>query len=87
MIGKRLTDNLSDAHDFTWDWVKPGDYFKKSDGSWFVMAPSGESGRVVEPIWKITEHDDKTITVHPSIFFNSPHGWHGFLEHGVWRQV
>jgi hypothetical protein len=85
--GRRLTDNLSDAHDFSWDMVKPGDYFKKSTGGWFVMSPSGESGRVVEPTWTITEHEDKTITVHPSIWFNSPHGWHGFLERGVWRQV
>jgi hypothetical protein len=41
----------------------------------------------VEPKWTITEHEDKTITVTPSIWFNSPTGWHGFLERGVWRRV
>lgn len=87
MQGKRLTDNLSDAHDFTWDWVKPGDYYKRSDGSWFVMSPSGESGGVDPKRWTITEHEDRTITVHPSIWFDKPNGWHGFLERGVWRQV
>jgi hypothetical protein len=87
MIGKRLMDNLSEKYDFSWALVKPGNYFKLSDGSWFVMSPSGESGRVSEPMWKIIEHEDGTITVFPSIFFDSPNGWHGFLERGVWRQV
>lgn len=34
----------------------------------------------------VTEHEDGTITVSPSIF-DAPDGWHGFLERGVWRSV
>jgi hypothetical protein len=49
--------------------------------------------------WKIVEHEDGTITVSPSMFFGmggypgyppewvAKHTWHGFLEHGVWREV
>ena len=49
--------------------------------------------------WSVIEHEDGTITVSPSIFWghggypvSSPdwaakHTWHGFLEHGVWREV
>lgn len=38
----------------------------------------------------ITEHDDGTITVSPSILIDSswagePIQWHGWLERGVWR--
>jgi hypothetical protein len=32
--------------------------------------------------WEITEHDDGTISVQPSIM--DPGGWHGFLDRGVW---
>lgn len=86
MKGRRLPDNFADAPDFTWDFVFPGDYFKQRDGSWYLCAPSGESGGC-DNRWTVTEHEDNSITVSPSLFFNTPHGWHGFLEHGVWRQV
>lgn len=39
---------------------------------------------VVEP-WTITEHDDGSITVSPSIM--DPGGWHGRLERGVWMSA
>jgi hypothetical protein len=39
---------------------------------------------IVEP-WSITEHDDGTISVLPSIM--DPDGWHGWLERGVWRSA
>lgn len=88
MQGRRLPDNYSAGPNFTWDSVKPGDYFKQDKGRWFVMAPSGESGSVSPPTWTITENHDGTITVDPSIFFNRErNGWHGFLENGKWRHV
>lgn len=37
---------------------------------------------IVEP-WTITEHDDGTISVTPSIM--DPGGWHGYLTRGVWE--
>lgn len=40
---------------------------------------------VVAP-WKIEEHGDGTISVSPSIMDDSPLGWHGWLERGVWRE-
>jgi hypothetical protein len=38
------------------------------------------------------EHDDGTLTISPSIgdtagASTESDGWHGYLEHGVWRQV
>lgn len=39
---------------------------------------------------EVVEHDDGTVTVSPSILSTkSEHGheWHGYLEHGVWREV
>jgi hypothetical protein len=69
------------------DLEKPGDYTVTSTGSalWFIL-PDGTRGRVDTDDWTITEHEDKTVTVQPSIH-DAPHGWHGFLERGVWRSV
>jgi hypothetical protein len=35
----------------------------------------------------VTVHDDKTITVSPSILVTGGGEWHGYLERGVWRSV
>lgn len=92
MQGRRIADNFHKQSGFTWEQVKPGDYFKQDpvegDGGqrWWLQAPDGEDGSVIARIWSIVEHEDGTITVSPSIWFNMPHGWHGFLEHGVWRK-
>jgi hypothetical protein len=84
--GRRRPDRFSDKPDFKWEKVKPGDYFKERGGGWFVMAPTGEQGSVRSPNWTITEHEDRTITVSPSIWFNKErNGYHGFLERGTWR--
>lgn len=53
----------------------------------WLCSPEGVAGRVVEPTWTITEEDDGTITVSPSIWWNKPEGWHGFLDHGIWREA
>ena len=94
MKGRRLPDDYPRNNpNFQWHEVQPGDYWKNSsDGTWFVSAPNGggfdgDAGTVGPPTWTVTEHEDGTITVQPSIWFNKPHGWHGFLERGVWRQV
>ena len=66
---------------------KPGDYCLVNDGAalWMLL-PSGVQGRIDTDGWTITEHDDGTVTVSPSIH-DAPDGWHGFLERGVWRGV
>lgn len=33
----------------------------------------------------ITENQDGTITVSPSILVNGESVWHGYLENGIWR--
>jgi hypothetical protein len=35
----------------------------------------------------VTEHDDGTITVSPSILDDGRSVWHGYLERGAWRQI
>lgn len=47
---------------------------------------------IVSPPHTFTEEDDGTLTVEPSISnltSSGEHddGWHGYLEHGVWREV
>lgn len=49
--------------------------------------------RITSPRWTITENEDGTVTVSPSIEDKIQvngewvGGWHGFLENGVWRQI
>jgi hypothetical protein len=66
---------------------EPGDYWKyAADGTWHVCTPSGFLGNLAKH--RITEHDDGTITVSPSILVTqSDQSWHGYLERGVWREV
>lgn len=70
----------------------PGSYMKvlKADGStwcWYIRDPNGDCASIGFGTHAVTEYDDDTISVSPSIVV--PHGqrWHGFLERGVWRQV
>ena len=68
---------------------QPGAYWKAPDGVWRAVTPSGMYGDLNQH--EVTEHDDGTITVSPSILVSTPgqseHNWHGFLERGVWREV
>jgi hypothetical protein len=58
---------------------------------WKAVLPSGAEGDLTAH--QITEHEDGTITVTPSIQGDSTSGliigdgWHGFLERGVWREA
>lgn len=73
---------------------KPGDYgrvtrtLKEVHGFdrqlwWQVIAPDGSSCSLNPAVHTVIEHDDNTITVHPSIVTST---WHGWLERGLWRQ-
>lgn len=57
---------------------------------WHVTSPNGLSGRLGNH--EVTEHDDGTITVSPSILIawpsrTQPKRYHGFLRHGVWETL
>jgi hypothetical protein len=101
IIRGRRIEHLDHTTD---DGIEPGDYWKDDRGHWYVAAPvpRDENGFLLTcdvSTWNVTEHEDRTITVSPSIFWgaggypNSPrdwaekHTWHGFLEHGEWRSV
>jgi hypothetical protein len=70
------------------DGKQPGDYWK--DGStWWAWVPGTKFiGRLTDHT--VTEHDDGTITVLPSILVDESVSkadrWHGYLERGVWRE-
>lgn len=69
---------------------QPGDYwFDPTLGYWFICPPKGSVGSLANHT--VVEHEDGTITVSPSILVESnwqpQRNWHGYLEHGVWREV
>lgn len=65
--------------------MEPGDY--GFTAAWFCCAPNGSGGNLSRH--DITEHEDGTITVSPSILITrgNDRDWHGYLERGVWRSV
>lgn len=92
--GRRLPDGF---HYFD---AEPGDYWRQSYGTaeepgaysqhgvdfdWAIRDPAGVLGTIAKH--EVTEHEDGTITVSPSILNGQPGGWHGYLERGVWRSV
>ena len=94
MIGTRI-DSI-DGEDFLLRMSKtPGSYGKVIDEDmgkehWYCCTPNGEMGNL--GAHKVTEHEDRTITVSPSILVSiqltsggRKELWHGWLERGVWR--
>jgi hypothetical protein len=80
--------------------LKPAEYAKGPDGTWYATTPNDHLANLCAHA--VTEHDDGTITVSPSILVSTPRAgdgpdgmrspvlvelWHGFLERGVWRSV
>ncbi|MGB1284936.1 MAG: DUF6527 family protein [Aggregatilineales bacterium] len=56
--------------------------------SWYATTPNGNLANLRSHT--VTEHDDGTITVSPSILcesWRSKGRWHGYLERGIWREV
>lgn len=68
----------------------PGEYAKCREefnpALWVVRAPNGDIGSLSVRVHQITEHDNGTITVSPSIQFLTGDRWHGYLKAGVWQQ-
>lgn len=81
--------------------MAPGDYGYDPRGrdhgtgangnGWIACPPGGDAGLGNLGNHDVIEHEDGTITVSPSILVypthDHPKGWHGYLEHGVWREV
>lgn len=68
--------------------LDPGDYGKDVAGRWWARVPDDQYDMASLDAYEVTEHDDGTISVSPSIMAH--HGfahWHGYLEHGVWREI
>lgn len=72
--------------------IKPGEYAKEpASGVWYCRTPNGYYGNLADH--RVTEHEDGTITVLPSIKVStletpsSPERqlWHGHLTAGVWK--
>ncbi len=83
MQGRRL--QLDAEGDYPYNAIEPGVYFLWR-GKWYGVTPNGLMANLGGH--QITEHEDGTITVSPSIFVNQGQepNWHGFLERGVWRE-
>lgn len=83
MLGRRLLENPS-----TGFCMEPGDY-ARVNGVWYA-APPGTMGLLANlSKHEVTEHEDGTITVSPSIEVDGgryAQHWHGYLERGVWRE-
>jgi hypothetical protein len=89
MIGRRVYPNEKEVI-----ILQAGDYIFDPKGKyWVVKTPNGLVGGIQKHT--VMEHEDKTITVSPSILisgYNYPEAegeltWHGYLEKGVWREV
>lgn len=66
-------------------WPQPGDYYLYPNQGWEGIAPNGARAALYGHA--VTEHEDGTITVSPSILVGeSGLSWHGYLERGVWRE-
>ncbi len=85
--GRRLPDGLTADH--IAPAMAPGDYWKDDKGTWWVRPPRGDVGVITTGPdgWTVTEHEDGTITVSPSILLHGEVSWHGYLERGVWREA
>lgn len=88
MNGKRLPDNSDLMQMVAGEYCKVTNWPDPGSPPFFIgRAPSGEGGTFCRTNHTFVEHIDGAITVTPSIWFNAPNGWHGFLEKGIWRQA
>jgi hypothetical protein len=85
--------------DGNWTSMQAGDYAWLDSGSnearvssgerlLAICCPDGSYCHLSSKVHTITEHEDGTITVSPSILrypLAGDTGWHGYLERGVWR--
>lgn len=74
-------------------WLAKGDYgLDPRDGIWKASPPGEDSpGLGSLENHQVTEHEDGTITVEPSILITTEENdcsiqWHGYLRRGVWEK-
>lgn len=84
-VGPRMDDVFIEEWELG-DYAGPVIGYTGEHPSVFYRLPNGEVGHVSTRVHKVVEEDDGTVTIDPSIL-NQPSGWHGYLEHGVWREV
>lgn len=61
-----------------------GEYGRDCCGIWRARPPGNHMGDLSGH--EVTEHEDGTITVSPSILINDGRSeWHGYLRRGVWE--
>lgn len=79
-----------------WTGDVPAVLFLKPNARDEGVPPRARSvGYVTAPPHTFIEESDGTLTIRPSISDRTVHdkagetsdGWHGYLEHGIWRQV
>lgn len=100
--GTRLDDDTDvDEWLFAGPGPAAGDYFvDRSAGRVYVCLPNRRTfgipfaDQAAPPsgtVWGFEEHEDGSVSLHPSIHFSPgagpPDEWHGFLERGVFRGV
>lgn len=86
MQGRRVDEVPADGDQWPFPRLQPGDYGKNLNGGWRCVPPGTNMLGNLDA-HTITEHDDGTITVSPSILITGGGSWHGYLEKGIWRQV
>lgn len=88
MVGRHIK-----SYEEFWEAREPGSYCKverkTSVGDhlawvWYAITPNGHLGNLENH--EVTEHEDGTITVSPSILVEAPglSSYHGHLVAGVW---
>lgn len=90
MNGRRITsEEASNLRN-----VRPGDYWPDPSGVWYAACPvpPDDDGLIrllaLLSYHRVTEHEDGTITVSPSIFCRRDGlEYHGWLWRGEWRDV
>jgi hypothetical protein len=87
VIGRRIESPFAADGGLIGEWPKPGDYYFYPAAGWCGVSPNGH--QVGLRNHEVIEHEDRTITVSPSILVSggAPDAWHGYLERGVWREV
>ncbi len=65
---------------------EPGDYGRRWNGIWWLCLPDSGMKVQLDDRWRVEEHEDGTISVHPSIHISN-NRWHGWLTAGEFIQI
>ena len=84
LIAKRLDRWDESVHGA----IYRAEFAPKQDGEaghWWIVSPVLDTARLSGE-FTVTEHEDGTISVYPSLVFDGPgrSGFHGYLNRSVW---